>query len=76
MKHTVWTTTVDDSNDVITLVHSNEQAAFESLKINYSCPDAGDPDFDVTTLEGRAAMITWFTETGLLVYVDRHEVEL
>jgi len=77
MKVRLWTTTVDDGTEVVTMVYPTEMPAFEALKTNFTNPEAGDPDFDITNIDGRADMISWMTErAGLLVYIDEHEIEV
>lgn len=76
MQIKVWTLTVDANSPIVTMVFATEQEAYESLKDGYLTAD-DDPDFDVTTEEGREGLIEELTERqGVVLYIDEHTLEV
>lgn len=70
----VWTLTTD-LDGIVTTVSGNEQEPYDTLKANFT--DAEDEDFDVTTEEGRGALIDYLTEKqGVVLYIEEHTVEV
>ena len=69
----IWTTTVDDGNEIVTMAYPTAEKAYDALQVNY----ASDCDFDLDTVDGRAEMIYWLTEReGIVLYIDEHELEV